>query len=100
MNKLLGMMGLAKKAGQVSVGTEPCRDAMRAGKARLVIMACDVSENTAKRIGDCCIHYKTELVIPEDLTMETLSAAMGIKRLCSAVSINSADFYKGVKSKL
>jgi ribosomal protein L7Ae-like RNA K-turn-binding protein len=40
----LGMLGLARKAGSVVTGTAATRDALRGGRARLVLTAADASE--------------------------------------------------------
>ena len=50
--RLRGIIGLAKRAGALAIGTEAVIEAVRKGKAKLVLAACDVSENTAKRLQD------------------------------------------------
>ena len=56
--RLLGMAGLAVKAGKVIFGTPMVCDAMRAGKTiYLVIEANDTSANTHKRVTDKCAYY-------------------------------------------
>lgn len=52
MNKLLGMLGLAYRAGAISSGTNAAVDALRSGKAVFVIAASDISSNTRKLITD------------------------------------------------
>lgn len=62
MDKVLGMLGMAKKAGKVITGAELCEKAVRDGKAKLVIIAEDISENGKKAIVDCCRHYRVEYI--------------------------------------
>lgn len=50
--RLAGIIGLAKRAGALAVGTEQVIEAIRKGKAKLVLVAGDVSENTAKQLRD------------------------------------------------
>ena len=50
MDKVLGLMGLAKKAGRVAMGEDAVKDAVRYGTAHLVIIAEDASDNTKKSI--------------------------------------------------
>lgn len=57
MNKLFGLIGLAKRAGRLVCGENASKDAVRFGKARLVIIARDTSENTSKNITDSCKYY-------------------------------------------
>ena len=49
MDKLLSLLGLAKKAGRLCVGEESVGTAARAKKARLLLLASDASDNTARR---------------------------------------------------
>ncbi len=46
----LRLLGLAARAGAVFPGTERVREAVRAGVARLVIVAGDASENTRAKL--------------------------------------------------
>lgn len=59
--KLLGMLGLAARARKLITGTELVTEAVRKQPAKrsngLVLIAADASENTTKRIENCCTHY-------------------------------------------
>lgn len=46
------MLGLARKAGALACGTNAVLDAVRAGKALLVLAANDISANTQKQVRD------------------------------------------------
>ena len=50
MDKLLQMMGLARRANLLLAGEEVVADAIAAHKARLVLLAADASERTGKKI--------------------------------------------------
>jgi len=47
-DKRLGMLGLAKRAGQLELGADSCTAAARAGRAQLVGVASDASERTRR----------------------------------------------------
>lgn len=52
---LLGLIGLARKAGKLELGEEPVFSAASAHKARLILVAGDASENTlekARRVAE------------------------------------------------
>ena len=49
MNSALHLLGIARKAGRVEVGEEPVASAVRAGHGRLVLVASDAAENSARR---------------------------------------------------
>jgi ribosomal protein L7Ae-like RNA K-turn-binding protein len=44
------MLGLAARAGALAMGTEQVREAARAGKLRLAIVATDASENSREKL--------------------------------------------------
>lgn len=92
-------LGLARKAGALEVGTEPCREAVRRKRACLVLSAGDISENTIKRLKDCCEHYGVEY-INGSMTMDELSGAIGIKRLASAVAVTDRGLANLIKKAL
>lgn len=52
VTKAEGVIGLARKAGMLAVGTNGVLDAVRSGKAVLVLIASDASENTKKLLFD------------------------------------------------
>jgi len=60
--KILSMLGLATKAGKIITGEDGCLNAIRSGKARLVLLATDASQNTQKKFTDKTTYYKTPLV--------------------------------------
>jgi len=90
-NKLGGMLGLARKAGKLSYGTDQITDSIRNKHPNIVLMASDISENTRKRIENCCKYYKTEYG-NLDMTMDILSHYLGQTSAVSAVSIMDKGF--------
>ena len=76
MDKLLNLIGLAKKAGKLEVGEEPVGAAARSKHARLILIASDAADNTRRRAlhfgeaGECIC-----LEIPP--TKEDLGRALG-----------------------
>lgn len=49
MDKALNYLGIARKAGRIELGEENTGIAARGGKARLVILASDASDNARRR---------------------------------------------------
>jgi len=62
-NKALGMLGLAMRAGKVVSGEFSCENAIKQGKAFLVILAEDASDNTKKKFTDMTNYRNIPLVI-------------------------------------
>lgn len=54
MRQILGMLGLAAKAGKIVSGEYSVEKALKEGRAYLVIIAGDASENTKKHFRDMC----------------------------------------------
>lgn len=75
MDKILGMIGLARRARSAITGAEICEAAVRSGKARLVIIAEDMSDGGRKAITDVCSYYKVKYI--EYGTKQQLGKATG-----------------------
>lgn len=97
MNKVLGMLGLAKRAGKVQTGEFLCDRAIKNGQSRLIIIASDISENSKKAICDACNYYSTEYI--QFGTAEGLGKITGSgKRV--VVSVNDENFKNAILSKI
>ena len=98
--KLLGMAGLATRAGRVIFGTPMVCDAMKAGrKLFLVLEAKDTSENTHKRITDRCAYYG----VPHariDVSTSELAHALGKLGDLAVVAITDQGFASAIESLL
>ena len=98
MDKLLNLIGLAKKAGKLETGEEPVGAAARAKHARLILIASDAADNTrrrAKHFGDAgeCIC----LEIPA--TKDELGRALG-RTSCAMVALTDVGFAEAAAKKL
>ncbi|MCX7843554.1 MAG: ribosomal L7Ae/L30e/S12e/Gadd45 family protein [Clostridia bacterium] len=60
-NKIYSFLGLASKAGKLVSGDETCERTIKAGKALMVIVSMDASDNTKKKFYDMCKHRDIEL---------------------------------------
>ena len=98
-DKFLMAVGLAKRAGHAVFGTEQVRDSAKAGKAKLIIVASDVSENTRKEITDTAAFYKTECII-SCYTMAQLSSAAGMLRSTSSVAVTDENMTVLIKNSI
>ena len=56
-DKVLSLLGIAMKAGGVLSGEFQTEKAVKEGKARLVILAGDASDNTKKKFADMSSYY-------------------------------------------
>ena len=58
MNKVLSLLGLAFRSGNLVSGEFATREAVRKTAATLVIVANDASDNTKKMFANQCKHYQ------------------------------------------
>ena len=88
--KFGGLLGIAKKAGRVVAGTEAVTDGIRSGSPAkcpcVVFLASDASENTKKRVENCCKYYEVPMHEIASTTSE-LGAFIGKSGSISAVGI-------------
>ena len=75
---LMKMLGLARRARKLAVGTDAAIDAVRSGKAAIALVASDASERTRKQLGDQCASYGVTLVTLK-ADRSALAAALGSK---------------------
>ncbi|MDR3551993.1 MAG: ribosomal L7Ae/L30e/S12e/Gadd45 family protein [Clostridia bacterium] len=73
---VLGLLGLARRAGRLSPGFDAALKAAEDGHALLVLAACDTSERTMRAIESGCARTDTELV-STGYTMEQLGNSIG-----------------------
>ena len=97
MQKALSLIGLAKRAGRAVSGEGAVKDAIRYGKAQLVIIAEDASDNTKKSILNSCKYYSAKYVLCG--TKEQMGHALG-KRFCVALAFTDKGFADSIESKL
>lgn len=89
MDKLLQMMGLARRANLLLAGEEVVADAIAAHKARLVLLAADASERTGKKIRQMAGETLPVLVLPAE--KDALGAALG-KGSCAVAAVLDGGF--------
>ena len=98
-NKLLFSLGLARKAGALIKGNEIVHEAIRTNKAALVLLACDTSDGSKKKLYTACSFYKTPIrEIPH--TKSSLATALGGSTDCAAVAIKKHEILKLIENNL
>ena len=95
MTKVFGILGLARKAGALALGTEAAIEAVRKDKAKVVIIASDASKTTIEQLENKCSFYKVKYDVP-GLTREQLGSFLG-RSVLSAVAILNDNLYNGYK---
>ena len=93
-DKVLSLIGLAMKAGRCTSGEMMTESETKSGRARLVIIASDASENTKKKFRDMCKFYEVPIYIYGD--KDTLGHAMG-KEFRASLAILDEGFADGIQ---
>lgn len=98
MDKILSLLGLAKKAGRLEAGEEPVGAAARARNARLILLASDAADNTIRRAkhfadaGAC-------LCVRLPATKDDLGRAVG-RTSCAMLALTDVGFAEAAAKKL
>ena len=98
MDPILSMIGICRKAGKIEPGEEPVDAAVRARDARLLLLAADAADNTARR----CAHFAEVgqclwLRIPE--SKYELGRALG-RGSCAILAITDTGLALAVAQRL
>lgn len=97
--RLRGLLGLSQRAGRLLTGMDNTLNAIRTGKACLVLADESAAENTMKKLTDACIYYHAPLMkLPQGL----LEAATGREgRMMGALTDKGfADKVKGLMADI
>lgn len=87
-NPVLSRLGFARKAGRLSLGFSASKEAIALNKARLIIIANDISPKTEKEIiyfanGRCPVRKI-------DFDLETVSRSIGFR--AGVIAVNDDGF--------
>ena len=96
-DKILALLGLATKSGNVVSGEFMVEKMVKAGKARLVIVATDASDGSKKSYNDMCTFYRVPIYFYG--TKETLGHCIG-KEMRASVAVIEDGFAKSIEKKL
>jgi ribosomal protein L7Ae-like RNA K-turn-binding protein len=88
------MIGLARRAGKAVIGSGCAENAVRGGKAKLVILAEDAAEGTVKRLTDKCKTYDVLLIIKG--SKQSIGQITG-RQQTAAVAVTDINFANELK---
>lgn len=93
----MSLLGLANRARKIISGEELVIKEIRSGRAKLVLMAEDASENTTKKVTDKCNFYQVPLRTVTD--RYSLGQAIG-KEARVVVAVVDSGFANKLKQVL
>ena len=91
------MLGIAAKAGKIASGEFATENAVKSGKAFLVVTASDASENTAKKFRDMTDFYHVPLIVYG--TKDSLGGCIG-KDYRSSLAVTDEKLAEAVENKM
>lgn len=95
--RVMALLGLAQKAGKVASGELQVEHAVRTGKARVILIATDASDNTKKNYRDLAAYH--EVACHEVLSKDEFGHATG-KPPRAAIAITDPGFGKAIRETL
>ena len=95
---VLGMIGLAKRAGAVYAGDEPSAVACRTGAAKLIVLASDAGDSTARRAKANAAQAKIP-VLTVNAGKEELGAAVG-RGATAVLAVANAGLAAAIQAKM
>lgn len=96
-DKVLSFISLATKAGKTASGEFSTEKEVKCGRAALVIVAKDASDNTKKKFKNMCDFYQVPIYFYAD--KDTLGHAMG-KQFRASLAILDEGFAKGIRKHM
>ena len=92
-NKILSLLGLCKKSGNISFGFDSCIEAVRQKISQLVLITKDLSDNTKQKLLN---QVDETLICTVELSMDDVNAFLG--KSCGIISVNNKGFAEKIKS--
>lgn len=95
-NNILGLIGLAMKAGKVCFGADSVEENLIKQKVKLLIISEDSSERTKNKFINICKKYNVPVIIDGDI--DTLSKSIG-KNNKAIIGIKDINFAESIQKK-
>lgn len=96
-NKALSLLGLATKAGKTVTGEFSTEKAVKEGRAYIVLVAGDASDNTKKKFRNMCNYYQVTMKMFADKV--SLGNACG-KEFRASLAITDAGLAKAIEKQI
>ncbi len=95
-NNMLGLIGLAMKAGKVCFGADSVEENIVKRKVKLLIISKDSSERTKNKFVNICEKYNVPVIVDGDI--DTLSKTIG-KSNKAVIGIKDVNFAESIQKK-
>lgn len=96
-NKALSLLGLATKAGKTVTGEFSTEKAVKEGKAQIVLVAEDASDNTKKKFRNMCNYYHVTMKV--FASKDSLGNACG-KEFRASLAVMDTGLAKAIEKQI
>lgn len=97
MNKVLNLLGIARRAGKLVMGTDSLVNALPSKKVKLVFVASDASDATYDKIDKKAYYYQAPVI--NKFSTEELSQALGVTSI-KVLGLIDEGFTKAILKEL
>ena len=97
-DKALGLLGLMRRAGAIAIGLDNTADAVRAGRARLLLLSRDAADH-ARRKAENLSNGRSVLTVELPYTREELADSLGVSG-CAAAAVTDLGFANALMKEL
>ena len=97
-DRILGLLGLMRRAGAIELGEDKSADAVHAGKAKLLLLSSDLPEKALRRADGYVYGHRT-LPVPLPYTRDELAEALGVGG-CSMAAVTDIGFADALMKQL
>lgn len=94
--KLAGLLGMARRAGRLSIGFDASVGAAESGKTGLLLLSTDASPKTAKECAFAAETYGVKVMILP-LDKAALAGAIGMHKPVAVVAVCDSGFAKAIR---
>lgn len=94
-DKLLSFLGIARRAGRLSLGFDMATEAMNKGKSKLLLLACDLSARTTRSITETAQKSGTQTIVL-NIPMEQIGISLG--KVTGIISVDDEGFAEKLKT--
>lgn len=97
-SKILSMLGLARRAGKLSMGHDVAAESIRSGKAELLLLCCDLSERAVRDMQFIAGKYDPKLTVFgfADISTAEIYSSCGYR--AGIITVNDENFARKIIS--
>lgn len=99
-NKIDGLLGLARRAGKISLGHDATEESLKSGKAYLCLLASDASERLLEEMKRTVQMFsENTVVLQTEYSKFELSQSVGAKPV-AVLTVNDEGFAKAIEKQI